>query len=66
MHFEQLLNPTESEDESQIDTSSCPYIPILDDPIDEVEVSEAAESCKESKSFVGLLQQSLSVFHLFG
>ena len=54
MHFEQLLNPTESEDESQIDTSSCPYIPILDDPIDEVEVSEAAESCKESKSFVGV------------
>ena len=53
MHFEQLLNPPKLHDEEQFDTSDCPYIPILDDPIEEVEVIEAAESSKESKSFIG-------------
>ena len=34
--------------------SDAPYIPLLDDPIKETEVVEAAESCKESKSFIGI------------
>ena len=54
MHFEQLLNPPDLEDDQQFDISVCPYIPILDDPIEEVEVIEGAESSKESKSFIGI------------
>ena len=54
IHFEQLLNPPQSENEDPVDVSDAPYIPLLDDPIEEVEVVEAAESCKESKSFVGI------------
>ena len=54
MHFEQLLNPPGGEGEDEPDTSNSPYIPLLDDPIEEVEVIEAAESSKESKSFVGI------------
>jgi hypothetical protein len=54
LHFEQLLNPAESGDEEAIDVSELPYIPILDDPITEAEVEEAAETCKETKSFIGV------------
>jgi hypothetical protein len=54
LHFEQLLNPAERGDEEAIDVSELPYIPILDDPITESEVEEAAETCKETKSFIGM------------
>lgn len=54
LHFENLLNPGTSDNEEEIDTGSSPYIPILDDPITEIEVIKAAESCKESKSFIGI------------
>ena len=54
IHFEQLLDPPNTETEEIADVSDAPYIPLLDDPIEEVEVVEAAESCKESKSFIGI------------
>ena len=53
LHFESLLNPQSTEDED-VDVSDLPYIPVLDDPITEVEVIEAAETCKESKSYIGI------------
>ena len=54
IHFEQLLNPPGTDADDLCDTEDSPYIPILDDPIAEVEVVEAAESSKESKSFIGI------------
>ena len=53
-HFEQLLNPKESENEESLDVSDAPYIPVLDDPITESEVKDAADTCKESKSYIGI------------
>ena len=53
IHFEDLLNPDGVED-CEIDVSDAPTIPILDDPITPVEVVEAADECKESKSFIGV------------
>ena len=49
-----MLDPPESATEEPIDVSDSPYIPVLDDPINEVEVTEAAETCKESKSFISV------------
>ena len=46
--------PRGSETEEPIDMSNSPYIPLLDDPIEEAEVVEAAETCKEAKSFIGV------------
>ena len=54
IHFEQLLNPPESQTEETVDLSHSPYIPLLDDPIEVVEVVEAAETCKEAKIFIGV------------
>ena len=54
IHFEQLLNPPGNEDEEPLDVSDSPYVPLLDDPIEEEEVEEAAKTCKESKSFIGI------------
>ena len=54
IHFEQLLNPQEMVADDLHDTSDSPYIPILDDPIEQIEIMEAAESSKESKSFIGI------------
>ena len=47
IHFEQLLNPPESQTEDLIDLSDSPYIPLLDDPIEGVEIVEAAETAKK-------------------
>ena len=44
IHFEQLLNPQEMVADDLHDTSDSPYIPILDDPIEQIEIMEAAES----------------------
>ena len=52
-HFETLLNP-DTDDESLVDVSELPYIPILDDPITEIELIEAAETLSESKSYIGI------------
>ena len=54
LHFEQLLNPAGIEEGEPFDVSDSPYIPLLDDPIEVVEVIEAADTCKESKSFIGV------------
>ena len=54
MHFEQLLNPPGNENEVLIDVSDSPYVPLLDDPIEEEEVEEAVRACKEQKSFIGV------------
>ena len=56
IHFEQLLNPpgTNVDADEVCNTENSPYIPILDDPISETEVVEAAETSKESKSFIGV------------
>ena len=55
MHFENLLNPEYAVEEGNIiDTSDLPFIPVLDDYITEIEVIEAAETCSETKSFIGI------------
>ena len=62
IHFEQLLNPPGEEVDDLCDTTDSPYIPTLDDPIQEIEVIKAAKSSKESKSFIGITP---AIFHCF-
>ena len=54
LHFESLLNPTNTIDEDIIDVSDSPFIPVLDNPITEIEVIEAALPGKETKSYIGI------------
>ena len=54
IHSEQLLNPQEMVADDLHDTSDSPYTPILNDLIEQIEVMEAAECSKESKSFIGI------------
>ena len=55
LHFESLLNPELIDNnENAIDTTDSPFIPILDEPITDIEVIEADKSFKESKSFIGI------------
>ena len=60
IHFESLLNPEKGENSCEIEVRELPSIPILDDPITPVEVVEAADKCKESKSFIGVTPAILS------
>ena len=53
IHFEDLLNPRGVVQED-VDVRDSPTIPILDDMITEEEVKEAADSCNESKSYIGV------------
>ena len=47
-----MLNPPQEVTEEPFDVSSSPYIPLLDYPIQDVEVVEAAETCKEPKTAI--------------
>ena len=46
-NFENLLNPHDQPKTIQMNFAECPYIPVLDDPI---QVNEVIESIKESKA----------------
>ena len=52
-HFEDLLNPDQSDHSEIIDINDAPYIPILDDEITDTELRKAANP-NENKSFVGV------------
>jgi hypothetical protein len=49
-HYENLLLVSETMDIRTFDTSSCPSIPVLDDPISPREVDEAINNIKPNKS----------------
>jgi hypothetical protein len=49
-HYDRLLLNPDAEDLNTYDTSSCPSIPVLDDPISMPELSEAITQIKPNKS----------------
>jgi hypothetical protein len=51
MHFESLLNPC-TPALAPLDSSSCPYVPLLDDPFTPAEVENAIKATK-NKAFLG-------------
>ena len=48
-HYERLLLNPDAEDLNTYDTSACPSIPVLDDPISTSELSEAITQIKPNK-----------------